>query len=160
MVHKNTEKSCSVQTTPGQCISEGCLSRHMPPCARNPSTSALSLAELGLAPFWEDDSIFGREGGTGHPASLWLSWEVCFPLAPRSYPAPPSRVSKMRAAPTLTKELRAQARALVEGAPTPVTGTSSSRKSGLWFLGSYTRLKTGGKDWVWTPSSPSVKLRV
>lgn len=39
----------------------------MPPCARNPSTSALSLAELGLAPSWKNDSIFGRERGDRAP---------------------------------------------------------------------------------------------
>lgn len=133
----------------------------MPPCARDPSTSALPLAELGLAPFWKTDSIFGRERGDRAPrlalAQLGGGLPSCSSLLP--CPRPP-RVSKMRAALTPTKELGAQERALVEGAPTPVTSTSSSRKSGVWFLGSCTRLKTGEKDWVWTPSSPSVKLGV
>lgn len=46
----------------------------MPPPAPNPSTSTLSAAELGLAPFWETTVFLaGRERGSGLLAWLWFS---------------------------------------------------------------------------------------
>lgn len=93
----------------------------MPPYARNPPTSALSVAELGFASFWKMTVFLAGIGWTGLLALLWLIWEVGLPLAPRSDPAPSSRVSKTRAALTLTKEFEEQEWALMERTSTPVT---------------------------------------
>ena len=70
----------------------------MPPLAPNPSTSALSVAELGLAPFWKMTVFLAGRGSAGLLALLWFSWEVGLPLAPHSYPAPSSGVSETKAA--------------------------------------------------------------
>lgn len=71
--------------------------------APNPFALALSVAELGLAPFWKNDSIFGRETAGRPPCLAWFSREVGLPLAPCSHPATSSRVPKTRAAPALQK---------------------------------------------------------
>lgn len=44
----------------------------MPPYARNSSTSALSVAELGLASFWKMAVFLAGIGWAGLLALLWL----------------------------------------------------------------------------------------
>ena len=61
----------------------------MPPCARNPSTSALPLAELGLAPFWKTDSIFGRERGDRAPRLALAQLGGGLPSCSSLLPCPP-----------------------------------------------------------------------
>lgn len=93
----------------------------MPPHARDPSASALSVAKLGLAPFWKVTVFLAGIGRAGLLALLWLIWEVGLPLAPHSYPAPSSRVSKTKAALMLMKEFEEQQWTLMERTSTPVT---------------------------------------
>lgn len=94
-------------------------------------------------------------GWAGLLALLWLIWEVGLPLAPRSYPAPSSRLSKTRAALTLMKEFEEQQWALMERTSTPVTMylkqkkirrlvpgelcSPQERRKGLGFLSSDTQ---------------------
>lgn len=62
----------------------------MPPYARNPSTSALSIAELGLASFWKMTVFLAGIGWAGLLALLWLigRWAYLLLLA-LTLPLPP-----------------------------------------------------------------------
>lgn len=101
----------------------------MPPRAPNPCALALSVAELGLAPFWKITVFLAGREWAGLLASLWFSQEVGLPLAPCSHPAPSSRVSQTRAAPAL-KKFEEQERPLMGRATTPVAEFLKQKETG------------------------------
>lgn len=96
------------------------FSPHASP-APGPPASASAAAEQGLAPWWETTVFLAGREWAGLLALLWVSGEVGLPLAPRSCPAPSSRMSKARATATLKKESEQQEWAQVERTSTPVT---------------------------------------
>lgn len=102
----------------------------MPPLAPNPFALALSVAELGLAPFWKMTVFLAGREWAGRLASLWVTREVGLPLAPCSHPAPSSRASKTRTALTLKKEFEEQEWALMGKTSTPVTVYLKQKKIG------------------------------
>lgn len=114
---------------PGQRISEGCLSRQMPPRAPNPCALALSVDELGLAAFWKMTVFLAGREWAGLLAPLWFSQEVGLPLAPGSHPAPSPSVSQTRAAPAL-KESEERERPRMGRALKPVAEYLKQKETG------------------------------